>query len=82
MRKDYPFNEALDDLTVFFESHIKDEKFKKNLMEYIELCRKEKTVTMRSIHEEFFNYRKDSSDYSSFSEKEKEMLDDLFHFWG
>lgn len=82
MRSDYPYNEALDALIVFFCKRVKNDAAKKKLLDYLEECRKEKTVTFRYIHEQYMAYRKENADYEELTENEKELFDDLFHFWG
>ncbi len=49
LRNDYPYNEALDDLVAFFKLRIKNDFRKKELLGYLEKCRREKTVTFRYI---------------------------------
>ena len=82
-KKDYSsYSDALDDLQTFINKHINADKKKSELSEYLEECRKSKTVSFRYIHEEIMKYRKEYSDYSRFSDEERKMIDDLFHFWG
>lgn len=82
LRNDYPYNEALDDLVAFFKLRIKNDFRKKELLGYLEKCRREKTVTFRYIYEKFIVYTNESKDYKKLTVKDKEMIDDLFHFWG
>ena len=82
-KKDYSsYTDALDDLQVFVRKHIKVENEKDELLNYLEECRKSKMVSFRYIYEEIMKYRKEHSDYSKFSDEERKMIDDLFHFWG
>lgn len=80
-RTNYPHNEALDDLVVLVGKYVSDSAAKKELMDYLELCRSSKTVAFRYIHEQIMNYRKEFSDYRKFNESESEMISDLMHFW-
>jgi hypothetical protein len=82
LRNDYPYNEALDDLVTFFKLRIKNDFRKKELLGYLETCRREKTVTFRYIYEKFIEYTNENKDYEELTDKDKEMIDDLFHFWG
>ncbi len=81
IRKDYPYNDALDDLERFFKTHIKDPKTLTNFLECLSKCRINQTVSFRYIHEELMAYRKSFSDYFDYSETEDQMIDDLFYFW-
>lgn len=81
-RSDYPCLEALNDLKVFFRTHIKDKATLDELIDYLGECQKENRIGFRYIHERLMKYRKDFSDYFPFSEAEKGMIDDLFYFWG
>lgn len=81
MRENYPYNEALDDLTIFFKKHIKDEIFLKKMLLVLDQSRERKTVPIRGIHEEFMQYRKKNTDYFSFSNDETKMWDDLLGIW-
>lgn len=82
LRNSYPYNEALDDLVEFFNRRIKNDFRKKELLGYLEKCRKEKTVTFRYIYEKFIEYTNENKDYEELTDKDREMIDDLFHFWG
>lgn len=82
LRSDYPFDNALDDLKKFFNRRVKNDVAKKELLDYLEECRKEKTVTFRYIHEQYVKYTNDNKDYEALLDSDKKMIDDLFHFWG
>ncbi|MAZ87638.1 MAG: hypothetical protein CL693_08330 [Cellvibrionaceae bacterium] len=82
LRTDYPYDEALSDIENLFRRTVKDEASRKDLLNYIEKCKKQKTVTFRHIHEKYVKYTNDYKDYPTLSSKDKEMIDDLFHFWG
>lgn len=71
MRKDYPYNEALDDLTSFFKKHIKDEKTLTNLLNIIDRCRERKTVALKGIYYDYINYVKEFDDNSQDTLEEK-----------
>ncbi|MCX2831880.1 hypothetical protein [Microbulbifer thermotolerans] len=81
-RPDYPYQEAILDLENFFKSHIKDDQTLHELLNHLDECKLNNQVDFRYIHERFMKYRKDFSDYSTFSKKEKDMIEDLFYFWG
>lgn len=81
-RSDYPYQEAISDLEIFFKSHIKDDKTLQELLNHLNECKRSNQVDFRCIYERFMKYRKDFSDYSTFSKKEKDMIEDLFYFWG
>lgn len=81
-RSDYPYLEAIEDLENFVQKYISDAQEKKEIMEYLEICRINKTVTFRHIHELIMNYRKKFADYRIFSQSDREMIQDLMHFWG
>lgn len=81
-RQSYSYSEAIDDLDVFINKYVQDQKSKDELLEYLALCRTNKTVTFRYIHEEIMNYRKKFSDYRKFTVSEMKMIEDLMHFWG
>ncbi len=82
LRKDYPYNVALDDLETFIIKHVNNCKERKNFLDYFKLCRQEESLSFRYIHQEYMSYRKKTSHYSSHTQEEKEMIEDLFHFWG
>lgn len=82
LRVDYINDDALNDLEVFFKKHIKDSHELQRFLSYLNECRKEKRIGFRFIHEELMKYRKSNSDYFPFSEEERKMIEDLFHFWG
>lgn len=81
-RKDYPCDEAIDGLECFFKKNIKNQVSLDDLLAYLELCRKNKRLGFRYVHEELMKYRKEFSDYFEYTPKEREMIDDLFYFWG
>lgn len=80
-RTHYPCDQALDDLDTFFRKHIADTAELKRFLEYIDECRRAGRIGFRFIHSELMNYRKKNSDYFSFSDEEREMIDDLLYFW-
>ena len=82
MRTDYPYDEALDDITKFIVRCVKNAKSQNDLLDYLSKCRREKTVTFRYIHEQYIKYTNDNKDFSPLSDDDKDMIDDLFHFWG
>lgn len=81
-RADYLCDQALDDLSMFFKKHIKDPVELKRFLGYLDECRKEGRIGFRFIHTELMNYRKIQGDYFLFSDEEKEMIENLFYFWG
>ena len=82
LRSDYPYDEALEDITDFFNRRVKDESTKSELFELLEKCRKAKRVSFRNIHNQYIKYTNDKKDYAPLSDEDKKMIDDLFHFWG
>ncbi|RRW45524.1 hypothetical protein EGJ52_07125 [Pseudomonas luteola] len=80
MRSDYLYDEALDDIISFFTSHAEEINPDK-ILDILEKSRCLKTVPIRAIHQQFMEIRKSNSCYFSLTTKEKEMWDDLFHFW-
>jgi hypothetical protein len=82
LRKEYICNDALKDLEVFFKKHVKNQQELEKFLNYLDECRNEQRIGFRFIHEELMQYRESNSDYFSFSEEERKMVDDLFHFWG
>ncbi|WP_096086540.1 hypothetical protein [Agaribacterium haliotis] len=81
-RSGYPCDEALDDLEVFFKNNISDTQALADLLDHLIECRKAGRLGFRYIHEELMKYRKNHSDCFPFSEAEKQMINDLMHFWG
>lgn len=82
LRTDYPYDEALDDITDFIERRVKNAKSKQEILDYLKKCRQGKTVTFRYIHEQYIKYANENQDYLPISEQDNNMIDDLFHFWG
>lgn len=81
MREDYPYNEALDDLIIFFKKHIKKQDILNELMDLINGCREEKMVSIRAIYETYSKYRKNYNDKFPCSPEEDQMWKDLLYFW-
>lgn len=81
-RADYPCKKALEDLEVFFKAHIRDKSTLDDLLDHLDACKVANRIGFKYIHERLMKYRKDFSDYFPFSDDEKEMIDDLFYFWG
>ncbi|AWF82448.1 hypothetical protein BTJ40_17375 [Microbulbifer sp. A4B17] len=81
-RKDYPYNEAIDDLEIFFKKNIKNQESCRKFLDYLGVCRKNKRLGFRYVHEELMKYRKEYSDYFMYTPEEREMIDDLLYFWG
>lgn len=81
-RSDYPCNEAIQDLEVFFRQHIMEPNELQKFLEYLVECKVASRIGFRFLHEKLMIYRKTYSDYFPFSDDEREMIDDLFHFWG
>lgn len=82
LRKDYPYNEALDDLEEFINKHVVHEEHRNVLLEIINESRHRKTVPMRGIHEKFIEYVREYKINSALLSDEAEMIDELMHFWG
>ena len=81
LRKDYPYDEALDDLEKFINRHVHHENVRREFFEILNESRYRRTVPMRGIHEKFIKYTKKYELYSPYTDDEKEMIDDLIHFW-
>lgn len=81
-RSNYPYLEAIQDIRDFVEKYVIDMDEKKEIIDYLGICEKNKTVTFRYIHELIMNYRKRFDDYRVFSQSESKMIEDLMHFWG
>jgi len=82
LRQNYPYNEALDDFERFIEKYISHQDVKDEFNETISYARKKKTVPMKGLHDRLMKYRKQHQAYTSFTAEEREMMDDLMHFWG
>mgnify|MGYP000492079612 CR=1 FL=1 len=82
LRTDYPFDEALYDINDFINRRINNKNTKRELMDYLGKCRKGKIVSFRYIYEQYIKYTNDYTDFSPLSDDDKDMIDDLFHFWG
>jgi hypothetical protein len=81
-RSDYPLEQALSDLEMFFSKRIKNTSDLDKFTAHIEDCRSAKKIGFRFIHEELMKYRKNNSDYFYLDSKERQMIDDLLCFWG
>lgn len=79
---DYPITEAINDLENFLKSKIKNQDELTGFMKYLEQCKASQNLGFRYIHEELMKYRKTHSDYFSYSEAERKMIDKLFYYWG
>lgn len=82
LRKDYPYDEAINDLANYVEKHIFHDAEKEEFKALLDECRKENRVPMRQINLKISEYRKKYKSYTSHSESEKEMMEDLMYFWG
>ncbi len=81
LRTDYPCDEAVNDLRVFFLNHISDEKVRAEFNELLDEALESKSLPMRHINHKFFEYRKENNSYTRFSADERSMMEDLMHFW-
>lgn len=81
-REDYLFDDAINDLEVFFRKHITYNNELCRFIEYLNDCKEVQRIGFRFLHEELMAYRMRYSDYFTFSEKERKMIQDLFYFWG
>lgn len=82
MKNIYPYNDALNDLSFFFKTHVKNKECLENLNKLISVCRNDKSVAARQLNHLYFTYRKEHHDYTNFTKKEEIMWDDVMHFWG
>ena len=79
---DYPCGEAINDLQVFLKRHIRDVNELNRFLDYLTECKNAGRIGFRFVHEELMKYREKYSDYFLFDSKERQMIDELFHFWG
>lgn len=82
LRKDYPYDLAIDDFSKFISRVVKDKVVLKEFSEILEDARSRKTFPMRGLHQKLMSYRRAKADYTTFTEEEREMIEDLMHFWG
>ena len=82
LRKDYPYNLAIDDFSIFISRVVKDKEVLKEFSDILEGARNRKTFPMRGLHEKLMSYRKHKAEYISFTEEDREMIEDLMYFWG
>lgn len=82
LRRDYPYNQAIDDFAVFLSRVVKDKSVLEEFTCILVDARKRHTFPIRGLHNKLMSYRRDSSDYTPFTEEEREMIEDLMHFWG
>lgn len=80
-RADYPCDEALSDLEIFFNKHIKYPSDLVRFKSYMDECKRARRIGFRFIHSELMRYRKERSDYFIFDPDEKKMIEDLLYFW-
>ncbi len=82
LRDDYPYDEAITDLEKIFDKTISDPCFRQEMQITLDKCRQAQSIPIRSIFERFIVYRKKTGDLTDLPQKDKELIDDLFHFWG
>ena len=82
LKKEYPYNEAIYDFLVFLKRVVDEQKCLDEFTEILEDANKRQTFPMRGLHEKLMSYRKEHSDYKIFTMQEKEMIENLMHFWG
>jgi hypothetical protein len=81
LRQDYPYSEALNDFENFIDKQVVHQYMKDEFKEIIDSSRQKKTVPMRGLQDKLMKYRKKYSLYTPFTPEEREMMDDLIHFW-
>lgn len=82
MLDEFPYEQALNDLEIFLNRVVMDQNIKNEFKLIIADARQRKTVPIRGIHEKLMQYRKEYKEYILFTDDEKEMIDNLLHFWG
>lgn len=82
MGVDYPYDQALSDLTIFFRRKIKNREALDELLATIDSCRQRKTVSIKAIDQLYLSYQKKYDDYTPLSDSEKEMWNNPFFIWG
>lgn len=75
------YKEALDFLELFFQKYILDYNCLQDMQSILEGCRKEKTVSIRSIDSCFMVYRRKTQDYRVLAHEEQEIWRQLFSIW-
>lgn len=75
------YYEALDFLELFFQKNILDYNCLQDMQSILEGCRKEKTVSIRSIDSCFMVYRRKTQDYRVLAHEEQEIWRQLFNIW-
>ena len=81
-RDDYPYDEALNDIKSFIYQRVKCNAEKSKLFKYLDVCREKKIVTFRYIYQEISNIPTENRNLTPLSNDEKDMISDLFYFWG
>ena len=82
LRKNYPYDLAIDDFSAFLDRVVRDTEALKEFKNILDDAGERKTFPMRGLHEKLMSYRKNNSDYTTFIDQEREMIEDLMHFWG
>ncbi|GLQ74338.1 hypothetical protein [Vibrio penaeicida] len=82
LRQSYPIQEAIRDLETIFDKTVTDADFRKELQIILDLSKKSGRLPFRSIFEKFIAQRKKNQFYSDLPDEDKEIIEDLFHFWG
>ena len=75
------YNYALDVLEKYFNQQIKSSCDLKEMLELLNGSREYKTVTIRAIHQKFMTYRKKFEDYTTPTNEEKKMWEELLGIW-
>ena len=81
LRNEYPYDEALNDFENFIEKQVIHQHIKNEFNEIINSARQDKTVPMRGLQVKLMKYRKEYCLYTKFTSQEREMMDNLIHFW-
>lgn len=82
MLDELPYDQALNDLEIFLDRIVIDQNINNEFKSIITDARQRKTVPIRGIHEKLMQYRKEYNEFIPFTDDEKEMLDNMMHFWG
>lgn len=82
LRKDYPYMEANNDFWELAKRVVKDEEVLEEFRVIFGEAKANKTFPMRGLHKKLMDYRKKSGNYINFTQDERDMIEDLLHFWG
>jgi len=82
LRIDYPYDEAVNDLRVFFDNRIIHSDVKAELNRELDASLKRKTVPMRYLFDQFIRYTNEHKLFDPYTNEEEKLINELLHFWG